>query len=199
MAFVCNTKALGVRHGLCTGSCCRGRTYNGENVIDPPVSDPKGDEAEKKGRDWDTKSHHDGPDTHELGAVLLEECLDNDTGANSCCWANEEGRDSSAEAHGCVGMAVGAADVADETANQRDQEDGSPAITLRQGPPEKRCNPEDGNHQRSEVTCCLDGDVQILCDVDEGCHDGSSSEGAHHGMEGHENKICDFLYSKRLR
>lgn len=77
----------------------RESTYNGQDVVDPPVSDSEGDETKNERSNWDTKRHHNRPDTHELGSVFLEECLDDDTRANGSSWADEEGRDGSAKGH----------------------------------------------------------------------------------------------------
>lgn len=179
------------------GAGCFGvtkKTYNGQDVVYPPISDSEGYEAKNERSNWDTKSHHDRPDTHELCAVFLEKCFNDDTGADGSGWADEKGGDCSAQGHGSVRMAVCAADVANQTADQRDQEDGSSAITLGKGPPQQRCNSQDANHLGCQVTCCLDGNVQVLCNVDKGRHDGGSSEGAHHGVEGHQDQIYDFLF-----
>lgn len=90
-------------------------------------------------------------------------------------------------------MTVGAANIADQTADQRDEEDGSPAKPLREGPPQQGRNTENANHLGGEVTGCLYGNAQVLGNVDEGGHDGGSSEGAHHRMEGYEDQVYDFL------
>lgn len=96
----------------------RENTYNGQDVVNPPVSDSEGDETKNERSDWDAKRHHDCPDTHELSTVFLEERFDDDTRANGSGWADEEGCDGSAKSHGAIRMAVGAANIADQTANQ---------------------------------------------------------------------------------
>lgn len=161
--------------------------HNGQDVVNPSISDSKGDKTENERSNWDTKRHHNRPDTHVLGSVLLEKCFDDDTRANRSSWADEEGRDGSAKSHGAVRVAVGAANVADQTANQRDEEDGSPAITLRERPPQQRRNSENANNLRGEVTRCLYGNAQVLGNVDESSHDRCSSKGTHHSMKSYED------------
>lgn len=159
-------------------------TDNGKNVIDPPVSDPESNKAEDERRDGNAQSDHDRPDAHVPGPLALEEGLGDHAGPNGRGGTDEEGGDGTAEAHGRVRVAVGAPDVADETADERDEEDGPPAVALRQRPPEQRRTAQDGDHQRREVACGLYFDVEILGDVHEGCHDRGGGEGPHHGVEG---------------
>lgn len=170
------------------------KTHNGQDVVNPSVSNPECDETKDERRNWNTQRDHDGPNTHVPAPLLSEERLGDDTGTDRSRRADEEGRDGTAETHGRVRVGVGTANVADQTANEGDDEDGSATVALRNGTPEERRYSEDADDQGGEVASGLDFDLQVLGDVHEGGHDGCSSKSSHHGVEGDEEEIHDFLF-----
>lgn len=184
---------LGGRGGGGDGQGRRKGTHDRENIVDPAVPDPESDKTEDEGRDGDAQGDHDGPDAHVPGPLALEEGLGDHPRPDGRSRTDEESGDGTAEAHGCVGVTIRAPDVADETADQGDQEDRPPAKALRQRSPEQRRDAQDGNHQGREVACGLYFNVEIHRDVHEGCHDGGSGEGPHHGVKGDEDQVDDFL------
>lgn len=169
------------------------KTHNGQDVVDPSVPNPECDKAKDKRRNRNTQRDHDGPDTHIATPFLPKERLRDDTGADRGSRADEEGCNRTTETHGRVRVCVGTANVADQTADQGDDEDGSATVALRQGAPEERCYTEDANDQGGEVASCLDFDLQVLGDIHKGGHDCCCGEGSHHGVESDQDEIRDFL------
>jgi hypothetical protein len=97
-----------------------------------------GDKPEDEGRNWDAKSNHHCPDTYIPRSVLLEKCLGDNSTANCGCWANEEGHNSSAKSHSGIGRALRAADVADATNEQGEEEQRPSSVRVRERLPYKR-------------------------------------------------------------
>lgn len=169
-------------------------TYNGQDVVDPSVSNPQCDETENERRDRNTKGNHNRPNTHIPRPLVLEERLHHHTGANRSSRTDEKGGNGTAKTHRRVRATVGAANVADQTANQGHDEDGTPTVALRERPPEKRRATKDGDDQGGEIAGCLDLNVQILGDIHKGGHDCRGGKSPHHGVEGNEEKVRDFLF-----
>ena len=85
--------------------------YHSEDPVYPAVADVVRYEAHEEGRERYTESHHDGPHAHVLGALFLEECLDDDGAADCCCGSDEEGAERSTDSHGGIRLHLGASNV----------------------------------------------------------------------------------------
>ena len=167
--------------------------YNGHDPVDPAVSNPHSDKTENEWSDRHAQRDHDRPDTDISRPFLLEEGLGDNSTTERGRRRDKPGRDSPAQRHGRVRRAHGAANVADQTADQRDEEDGAPAETLGQGAPEERCTAQDGYLEREHVRRPVDRNTQIFGNLGEDGLNGGGCEGGHHGVEGDHGEIEDFL------
>lgn len=158
-------------------------THNGQNPVDPAISNAHNHESKQERRNWHTDSHHQRPVTHASGSVLLEERLGNDGTAHRCGGTNEEGRDGPAQTHRRVGVTIRTADISDHRTEQRDQKDGPTAETIAQGAPEEGCAAQHGDEEGDQVAGSLHADAEVFGDVDECGLDGCCGEETDHGVE----------------
>jgi len=152
-----------------------------------------GDEAKDEGGNGDAQGDHQRPDAHVARAVSLKEGFSHHRAANRRRRADEESDEGSARGHGRIAVALRAADVADETGDEGQQKDGPASVSIGQWPPEQRRTAQDGNLERSEIRCPLEGDAEICGDVLVRRDDASCGEGRHAGVEGHQNQVGHFL------
>ena len=109
---------------------------HGQNIVDPAVANVVCDEAHGEATQRDTQSNHQGPDTHVLSTFSLEEGLADDTATDGSSRTDEESDQGSACSHASIAMTVGTTNVADKTADCRDQPDWTTSISDREGTPE---------------------------------------------------------------
>ena len=92
--------------------------HNCQHIVDPPIADSLCDEAENERGSGNPQSDQECPNTHIPCTVFLEECLRNNSTADCRSRTDEERDDCPTQTHRCIGVAVGASDVADKTANE---------------------------------------------------------------------------------
>ena len=111
-------------------------TYNGKDVIYPPIRHAIGNEAEEKWGNRNTKGDHDGPDSHESSSLLLKSGLGHDSTTNSRRGADKKGSQCTAGSHGAISRTVGASDIADQRGNEREEKNRAAAISIRDRSPQ---------------------------------------------------------------
>jgi len=166
---------------------------DGEDVVNPTVTDVVGDETHGEASQRNTNGDHQGPNAHICASFSLEEGFTDDTTSDGSSGTDEESDQSSACGHAGIAMTVGASNVAHKTADKRDQPDWATSIADREGSPEQWRSTQDRNLERCEVRGSLNTAAQVLVDVEVSWNDCCSRERAHHRMESNQQQVDRFL------
>lgn len=133
------------RQGQPKGDVRDGCPYDGKNPVDPSIANPLSDEPEEKRRYRDAQSDQQSPHTHKPGPLILKEGLGDHGTPQGAGGADEEGNKRTAGRHGGIVRAFSTTNIAYKTPDERNEEDGTTAVSVGQGLPEQRGAAEDGD------------------------------------------------------
>lgn len=140
-------------------------TYDCKDPVDPVIARAVTHETEDERSDRNAQSDHQGPDTHVTGAVFLESRFHHDSATDGGGRGDEERNKSTTSSKRGIVSALGTANVTDQTADERKEENWPASIPVGKGLPEQRSTSQDGNLQRSQITGILDTDTKIFSNV----------------------------------
>lgn len=169
--------------------------YNCQNPVYPPISHALRNKPKNERPSRHPQRDHDRPDTHIPCSLALEERFRNDRTPNRHRRADEERSERPTRRHRRITRTRGAPDITHAAEHQRDKEDRPPSEALRERFPDQRAAAQYSDLQGGEVADFLDGHIQVDRDVFVRGDDAGCNEGAHEGVECHQDEVGYSLFS----